>query len=55
MTTLAYCNYDGETGWVRYCPACWITPDGYAPPCHAEVTGLNGDTIPCDGCGKEIR
>jgi hypothetical protein len=63
MTTIAYCyetsDLDGELGWMHFCPACEAAfRSGVGatwPEADAEMLDLNGDTLNCYDCGKEIR
>jgi hypothetical protein len=54
MTTLAYCIYNANE-WRNFCPDCWAKIFAGEVEADAEMLDLNGDTMICNSCGKEIN
>jgi len=39
--------------WTIFCPTCWTNKYGKRQA-TADLTGSNGDVIPCSVCGTEL-
>jgi hypothetical protein len=53
--TIAHCWSLGEKGWLTYCPLCANKMMKQWKPSDAQMTNLNGDTMQCHACFKEIH
>jgi len=53
MKAIAYCTYINGT-WRHYCPECWTQYEVEGIEWDAAMTFLNGDTLPCVVCDRDI-
>ena len=47
--------YSPKTGWMILCPACFKSKFETLGEADALLRNGNGDVVPCDNCGEEVK
>lgn len=50
-----YAFYSGKTGWMIICPQCFSKDYSTHGEADALLTNGNGDVVPCDHCGEDVK